>query len=33
MENQIEFDSLAEVALFEYRFKLGTKIMFEMLVK
>ena len=31
MENRIEFDSLAEAAIFEYGFKLGAKMMLEML--
>ena len=33
MENQIEFDSLAEAEIFEYGFKLGAKMMFEILAK
>ena len=31
MDNRIEFDSLAEAAIFEYGFKLGAKMMLEML--
>ncbi len=33
MDNRNEFDSLAEAAVFEYGFKLGAKLMLEMLQK
>lgn len=33
MDNQNEFDSLAEAKVFEYGFKLGAKIMHEMLTE
>ena len=33
MENRIEFDRPAEAAIFEYRFKLGAKMIFEILAK
>ncbi len=31
MDNRNEYDSLAEARVFEYGFKLGTKLMLEML--
>ncbi len=33
MDNRNEFDSLAEAEVFEYGFKLGAKLMLEMLQK
>ncbi|MGM9682546.1 MAG: DUF6809 family protein [Eubacteriales bacterium] len=33
MDNRIELDSLTETAIFEYRFKLGAKMMLEMLAE
>lgn len=33
MDNRNEYDSLAEAAVFEYGFKLGAKIMLEMLTE
>ena len=33
IDNRIEFDSLAEAAIFEYGFKLGAKMMLEMLTE
>lgn len=33
MDNRNEYDSLAEAVVFEYGFKLGAKMMFEILAK
>ncbi len=32
MDNRNEFDSLAEARVFEYGFKIGAKLMFEILI-